>query len=250
MDRWEQFNAIVDNENLNIKEKGLLLIIFRFINKKSGYANPSRTRIKKLAHITDNRTLDNIFNSLIEKGYLVRESGIGKRTKYYLKVGVETTLGVKTTLGVEITPILGVEITPTVGVEITPQKENKKENEKKNIYIEILNTWNSNPTFIEGTLTKAVTGAIDKLLTTYSESDILNAIGNYAEVLDSKYFFNYKWSLIDFLRKHNAINTFMTNGSNKIKYDNWLNSNFDDRSAEKSFETIEGNWGNYGETTT
>ena len=41
----------------------------------------------------------------------------------------------------------------------------------------------------------------------------------------------------------------MPGGSNKIKYDNWLNFNSIDRSGEKTFETIESNWGNYEDTT-
>lgn len=112
--RWEQFNIIIDMLDLDIKEKGLLLIIFRYVNYKKGYADPSRALIKKLTGISDNRTLDKLFDSLIEKGVLSRSSGKGTRSRYFIKVGGE--------------------ITPTVGGEITPQKEKKrkrKENNKK-----------------------------------------------------------------------------------------------------------------------
>ena len=120
--RWEQFNIIIDMLDLDIKEKGLLLIIFRYVNYKKGYADPSRALIKKLTGISDNRTLDKLFDSLIEKGVLSRSSGKGTRSRYFIKVGGE------------ITPTVGGEITPTVGGEITPQKEKKrkrKENNKK-----------------------------------------------------------------------------------------------------------------------
>lgn len=70
MDRWCQFNTIIDDENLDIKEKGLLLILFRYVNYEKGYADPSRALIKKLTRISDNRTLDNILRQLTEKGYL------------------------------------------------------------------------------------------------------------------------------------------------------------------------------------
>jgi len=131
--RWKEFNLIVDNFNLDIKEKSLLLIIFRYVNYKKGYADPSRALIKKLTGISDNRTLDKIFDSLIEKGFLIRNSGKGKRSKYFIKVGGEITPSVKNEPSGEITPSVGGEITPIVGGEITPQKE-KKRKLKENIY--------------------------------------------------------------------------------------------------------------------
>ncbi len=87
MSRWHQFNAIIDNNELNAKEKGVLLIIFRFIDSEAKYAYPSRKVIKRLAKITDNRTLDKILNTLIEKGFIKRKSGYtGRCSQYYLTV--------------------------------------------------------------------------------------------------------------------------------------------------------------------
>lgn len=130
--RWQQFNSIIDALDLDIKEKGLLLVLFRHVNYKTGYANPSRALIKKKTGISDNRTLDKIFNNLINKGYLIRESGKGNRSKYFIEVGGEITPSVKNAPSGEITPLLGGEITPIVGGEITPQKE-KKRKRKENI---------------------------------------------------------------------------------------------------------------------
>lgn len=145
--RWEEFNFIIDTLDLDIKEKGLLLIIFRYINHKTGYANPSRALLKKLTRITDNRTLDNMINSLIKKGFLYRESGKGIRSKYFIKVGVEITPSVIIEPSVKITPLVGVKITPPVGVEITPQKEKEKkikENKKESSLDSIINTYTTN----------------------------------------------------------------------------------------------------------
>ena len=108
IDRWDQFNLIVDDENLDVKEKGLLLILFRYINHKTGYANPSRELLKKLYGTKKNDVLDKVLSSLVKKGYLIRESGKGIRSKYYLKVGTQ----------------------------IEPQKEKEKKR-KENIYIEL-----------------------------------------------------------------------------------------------------------------
>ena len=89
INRWEEFNLIVDSTELVSKEKIILLILFRYVNKDTGYANPSRELIKKLARITDNRTLDSAINSLINKGFLYRERVAGKRNRYYILVGTK-----------------------------------------------------------------------------------------------------------------------------------------------------------------
>lgn len=127
--RWNLFNSIIDDENLNYKEKCLLLIIFRYINCGTGYANPSRKRIKKLTGIVDNRTLDNLFDSLISEGYLAREKGFSRNSRYYIKTG-------------NFTPE-AAEVTPKLSVNITPQKENKRI--QKNIYKDL--------TFIDDSIT-------------------------------------------------------------------------------------------------
>lgn len=134
--RWYEFNSIIDSKELDIKEKGLLLIIFRYINHRTRYADPSRILIKKLTDISDNRTLDKIFDSLIEKGFLRRESGKGKRSKYFIRVGGEITSSVKAEPSEEITPKVGGRFTPRVGGNITPQKE-KKTKIKDNIYMNL-----------------------------------------------------------------------------------------------------------------
>jgi hypothetical protein len=117
-DRWKELNSIVDDENLTSREKLLLVIIFRYVNHITGYASPSRKRIKKLARITDNRTLDNPLDSLIAKGYISREKGNGVNSRYYLKTNCSSMPYA------EITSEAGVEIRLEAGVGITPLKEN------------------------------------------------------------------------------------------------------------------------------
>ncbi|GEA33604.1 helix-turn-helix domain-containing protein [Clostridium diolis] len=198
--RWKDFNLVIDTLNLDIKEKGLLLIIFRYVNYKNGYANPSRTLLKKLTGISDNRTLDKILDSIIEKGFLIREKGKGRRSKYFVKVGGEITPSVKNAPSGEITPSVGGEITPIVGGEITPQKENKKKTKEK-IYMEL--------TFIDDVIDKVkiTKEQYEKLCSKYSNSLVdkqILALDNYiANGKGSKYKDHYK-----------ALNTWC-NGNNK-----------------------------------
>lgn len=134
--RWKEFNSIIDDEKLNIKEKGLLLILFRYVNSKTKYANPSRALIKKLYGTNKNDVLDKIIKSLISKGLLVRESGKGIRSKYYIKVGtqIEPSNIIEPSTITEL--IVGTQIEPIVGTQIEPQKENKKKI-KENTYIDL-----------------------------------------------------------------------------------------------------------------
>ena len=141
--RWNEFNSIVDTLNLDVKEKGMLLIIFRYVNHKLGYANPSRTLLKKLTGISDNRTLDNILKSLTEKGFLYRESGKGIRSKYFVRVGGE----------------------------ITPQKENKKKIKENNIYSPL-----DSENYIEEVNKKLEEDLIKKITSTYDKSLVMNEL--------------------------------------------------------------------------
>ena len=141
----------------------MLLIIFRYVNHKLGYANPSRTLLKKLTGISDNRTLDNILKSLTEKGFLYRESGKGIRSKYFVRVGGEITPST-------IVALSG-EITPSVGGEITPQKENKKKIKENNIYSPL-----DSENYIEEVNKKLEEDLIKKITSTYDKSLVMNEL--------------------------------------------------------------------------
>ena len=182
--RWDQFNSIADNENLNLKEKGLLIILFRYVNHKTQYASPSRALIKKLTGISDNRTLDNLFASLINKNFLIRESGSkGKRSKYYLKLDAKITIDEENPLSVDLTSISSVEIAPIIDGKVTPQKENKiKENKT---YIDL----------------KFIDDSIDKVKITNQEYDKL--LSKYDKTLINKTILGFDY--------------YISNGSDKYK---------------------------------
>lgn len=232
--RWEQFNSIVENESVDLKEKALLLILFRYINYEKKYADPSRATLKKLTGISDNRTLDKIFDSLINKGLLVRESGKGVRSKYFIKVGGENTLsGENTPSG---------EITPSVGGEFTPQKENKKKI-KENIYNSIFDFWISKNIKKHRSLTNEMKKAIDKTIKDYSESEILEAISNYSVMYnDSAYqWCNYQWGLNEFLVRKDKdgirqIGMFLNEGSKYLNYLSWKSKNKSNNDTSIDFD--------------
>ena len=84
--------------------------------------------------------------------------------------------------------------------------------------------WNSKNIINHKDLTKEIEKAITKALKKYKEEEIINAIDTYKEILDSDFYFNYKWNLKDFLTRKNGISTFTSEGSNKINYEDWRTS--------------------------
>lgn len=102
------------------------------------------------------------------------------------------------------------------GELVTPIKEKEKENDN-NIY----SYWNSKKIIVHKSINKDIERAIEKVLKKYSEDEIVQAIDNYSEILESDFYFNYKWSLVDFLNRKNGISSFMEEGSNKANYESW-----------------------------
>lgn len=172
--RWNEFNSIIDTVDLDVKEKGLLLIIFRYVNHKTGYADPSRALLKKLYGTNKNDVIDKVINSLISKGYLYRESGKGVRSKYFVRIGTEIEPSTKIEPRSKTEPLLGSEIEPPLGTEIEPQKENKKKI-KENIYSDLIKKY-------PGKKIKSVRDKrLPKILKEYSIEEIERCINRYAE---------------------------------------------------------------------
>lgn len=96
-----------------------------------------------------------------------------------------------------------------------------KEKEKESIY----SHWNSKKIIVHKKMTSEIIKAIDKALRSYSVNEIIHAIDVYSEILQSDYYFNYKWGLKDFLNRNNGISTFMEDGSNNVNYKEWKEKN-------------------------
>ena len=100
---------------------------------------------------------------------------------------------------------------------------------------EIFSFWNQKEIITHRTLTNEIYNSIKKALEIYSIDKIKEGINNYCEILNSSYFFSYKWSLKDFLNRKNGISSFVNEGSTKVNYDSWKNKN-DKKNISKSKE--------------
>lgn len=95
-------------------------------------------------------------------------------------------------------------------------EEQKEEQKKINSIFEY---WNSKGIVKHRALTKEIEKAIIKTLKEYTEEEIKVCIDNYNEILkDQDYYFNYIWTLKDFLIRKTGINTFRIDGAKMINY--------------------------------
>ena len=117
----------------------------------------------------------------------------------------------------------------------TLSKKHISKKQSNNIYSskdveEMFNYWNNKKIIKHKELKDDTKRAINKAIKNYSIDEIKQAIDIYREILKSDYYFNYKWSLKDFLNRSNGISTFMEDGSNKANYEEWKNK---DKQKEK-----------------
>ena len=316
VDRFECLRLISDSVKVNGKEKAILLFIFRYSDSKTGYkwSYPSRERLKELYGTKRDETLDNILNTLYEKGVLVKRTGKRNRNEYSIIYdnlkNIDTPKSVNTK---NVDTLENVGIVPPENVGIVPpkngvQKENKKKI-KENIYSDldnedyvnkineeleedlfnriksnydpgeikkeldnlkdkglskldllkelennlkikaietkkeepkdvedIFNYWNSKKIIKHKEITSVIKKEVMKVLKKYSAEEIKQAIDLYSEILKSEFYFSYKWSLSDFLKRNNGISTFMEEGSNKANYEEWKSKNKSKNDTDMDFD--------------
>ena len=113
--------------------------------------------------------------------------------------------------------------------------DDDNENDIYNIYCAILECWNSQKIIKHKALTEPIKKAIDSALKTYTCEQIKEFISRYAKVLnDSQYTFKYKWTLVEFLKRQNAISSFADEGSKWQNYCFWKD-NLEKTGFERSY---------------
>lgn len=107
-----------------------------------------------------------------------------------------------------------------------------KEEKPKDVE-DIFNYWNSKKIIKHKDITPVIKKEVIKVLKKYSAEEVKQAIDLYSEILKSEFYFSYKWSLSDFLKRNNGISTFMEEGTNKANYEEWKSKNKPKESKEK-----------------
>lgn len=85
----------------------------------------------------------------------------------------------------------------------------KQYKNKREIYIKIFNRWNEKSISKEAILTVNIANCIESALRVFTLDQILQAIDNYAEIYNSKFYYDYLWDLKSFLVKPNGIYKFI-----------------------------------------
>lgn len=105
---------------------------------------------------------------------------------------------------------------------IYEEKENIKEKKEEELETinKIFDFWNSLNIIKHSKLNETRIKAIKNRLKEYPEEIIMIAMRHYEIVLhDSNSFWNYTWSLEDFLNRKNGFTTFLDDGSNWVSYE-------------------------------
>lgn len=98
---------------------------------------------------------------------------------------------------------------------------NNKYNNKNNIYINknnnklyinIFNAWNETEINNEKILYPSIKNAIEYAINVYGENEVIVAIKNYNEIYHSNHYYDYSWSLVNFLRRENGVKRFLNDG--------------------------------------
>lgn len=99
-----------------------------------------------------------------------------------------------------------LKLQPKVTTKVTGRTEGEqkeKENKDNNIYIVILDFWNSQEIIQHRKVTDKMKRSINgRLNEGYKENEIKQSIENYNKILKGvEYYFSHKWTLIDFLQR-------------------------------------------------
>lgn len=122
MNRWEQFNMIINDEDLSKDAKLLLLTIFRYINYETGYCTASTDTLMKKSRIGNRNTFTKSRYELVMKGWIQFNSIRGKGSTYMI------------TKGSEVNNVSKVNDSYLNNITFTSEQSNVSEvNDKKNL---------------------------------------------------------------------------------------------------------------------
>lgn len=103
--------------------------------------------------------------------------------------------------------------------EFAKLEEKKKEIPKE--YISVFDFWNTQKIITHKEMTEQIIKAFEKCFKKYKEEEIKTYIERYKKVIsDQTYFFDYKWTLAEFLSRRDGISAFTDEGSKWVSYNN------------------------------
>lgn len=135
---------------------------------------------------------------------------------------------------------LGLEIQRVENQVQLNNKELNINNKINNNILCVFDFWNKADIINHRELTPIIQKAIEKALKLYTVEDVEKCISRYSQVVNDKtYYFNYKWTLTQFLSRKEGISEFADNGGKWLNYcehkkKNKNVSNFTERNYDES----------------
>lgn len=188
------------------------------------YFNFSRKSIEKILQVSKNTAIKR-FNELKDVGLLIEKTVVeGKSLRLYLCRIVNDGK----CINLESTEKTGAKFEPVQNLnrfkKSTPPVQNLNPNKTNIIRLNnIYSHFNSKNIIQHRKLNEQISKTIAKALKEYSEEEIIQAIDNYAKVLNSNYYYNHKWTLEKFLKQKNGLQEFLETGSVWINYKSSMN---------------------------
>ncbi|PEN96238.1 hypothetical protein CN553_14795 [Bacillus cereus] len=224
-------NEIVDDERLSHKEMAVYITLCRHVNQETGVCFPSLSTIGKKVGMSKNTVIKSL-NILIEVGYVTKEKRASKEqgnmsNRYrindvpQLNRGVqemnEACSGDERRLVHEVstnnTNINNTKLTryiPSETEEETPSETARTHQQGKEACESIFQHWNEKEIIKHRILTQKSVSKIKARLTTFGVEELKQAIDHYHTVLTRpEYFWEYRWSLQEFLRSDDNVEKFL-----------------------------------------
>lgn len=181
-------DKILDNEDFSIQEQSLYIAILSYHNEEKGCSYPSYKKLKQRSKIKKDETLIKTLKSLIEKGYVKKETLKGTGNKYYI-VTPKTEYPQKQSTsknGGTPTPKREEHLPQKRSTTNTNTNTNTNNNNKKG-YDAILNSYTENQT-LKDTLLEFVKmrKTIKKPMTDRALSLLLKKLDNLTNIEENK----------------------------------------------------------------
>ena len=198
-------DEVLDNEDLRPMEKLTLIMLIKFNNQLKGYAYPSLEVLKNLLGYSHIKYVIKIIDSLIEKGYIKKETVKQKNHYYILKGSVQKIHNVQNVPNVQNIPKGRVQNIPKDNVQNVHTKSIKKSIKKNTIYISL--------NFIDEIIDKVniTQEQYDKLITKFIKDIVYKNIvelDNYITNGKGEEYIDHYRVLNTWCSKSNSINSF------------------------------------------
>ncbi|HDR8448219.1 TPA: helix-turn-helix domain-containing protein [Bacillus cereus] len=225
-------NEVVDDERLTHKEMAVYIMLCRHVNKETGACFPSLSTIGKKVGMSKNTVIKSL-NILIEMGYVTKEKRASKEQGnmsncycindvHQLNRGVQEMNGACSgderrlvhEVSTNNTNINNTKLTRYILSETEEETPSEKaivqQQEEKEACECIFQHWNEKEIIEHRVLTQKTVSKIKARLNTFGVEELQQAIDHYHTVLTRpEYFWEYRWSLQEFLRSDENVEKFL-----------------------------------------